>query len=52
MSNPSAAGCWWLDGTGGFARECRVCTDKAPEKSAYANDWAFRFRYRQSCPRP
>ncbi|MGE3623222.1 MAG: hypothetical protein AB7H77_05050 [Bdellovibrionales bacterium] len=38
---PNVMGCWWLDGTGGFGRECRVCTDKAPEKDSFANDWGL-----------
>jgi hypothetical protein len=36
-----AAGCWWLDGTGGFGRECRVCKTLTPAKGHWANDWAM-----------
>jgi hypothetical protein len=35
------AGCWYLDGTGGFARDCRVCRTLAPAKFFYPNDWAM-----------
>jgi hypothetical protein len=34
------AGCWFLDGTGGFARECRVCRTLVPVKETWSNDWA------------
>jgi hypothetical protein len=34
------AGCWFLDGTGGFARECRVCRTLVPVQESWANDWA------------
>lgn len=36
------AGCWFLDGTGGFARECRVCRTLVPVKETWSNDWARR----------
>lgn len=35
-----AAGCWWLDGTGGFPRQCRVCKTLTPWKNRWPNDWA------------
>ena len=35
-----AAGCWWLDGTGGFPRQCRVCKTLTPWKKHWPNDWA------------
>jgi hypothetical protein len=35
-----AFGCWYLDGTGGFSRDCRICTDAAPSTGTFANDWA------------
>jgi hypothetical protein len=34
------AGCWYLDGSGGFPHDCRVCQTLAPVKETYANDWA------------
>jgi hypothetical protein len=36
-----AAGCWWLDGTGGFPRECRVCLTMEPQKMTWPNDWGL-----------
>jgi hypothetical protein len=36
-----AAGCWWLDGTGGFPRQCRVCRVLSPVKRQWPNDWAL-----------
>jgi hypothetical protein len=36
-----AAGCWWLDGTGGFPRECRVCRTMQPTRQSWPNDWAL-----------
>jgi hypothetical protein len=38
--HPGAAGCWWLDGTGGFPRSCRLCRTMAPKKNHFKNDWA------------
>lgn len=40
-THSGAAGCWWLDGTGGFARECRVCRTMEPAKRRWPNDWAI-----------
>ncbi|HVY48087.1 MAG TPA: hypothetical protein VHB21_19500 [Minicystis sp.] len=38
QTDATATGCWYLDGTGGFPRDCRVC--HAPmTKQQYANDW-------------
>ncbi|HEY8042178.1 MAG TPA: hypothetical protein VIF15_20380 [Polyangiaceae bacterium] len=37
---PQAAGCWYLDGSGGFPRGCRVCRGLAPVMHAFASDWA------------
>lgn len=37
---PHAAGCWWLDGTGSFPRECRICRTHPPVPFLYPNDWA------------
>jgi len=37
----NGAGCWWLDGTGGFPRECRLCRTKSPNKQTWPNDWAI-----------
>jgi hypothetical protein len=39
-AQPTARGCWWLDGTGGFPRECRVCRTLEPDKMQWRNDWA------------
>jgi hypothetical protein len=39
-NQPRAAGCWWLDGTGGFPRQCRVCKTLTPRKKVWPNDWA------------
>jgi hypothetical protein len=36
-----AAGCWWLDGTGGFPRQCRVCRTLTPQRMHWPNDWAL-----------
>ena len=33
-------GCWYLDGTDGFPRDCRVCTLQAPAYGGWSNDWA------------
>ncbi len=41
QARPQAAGCWWLDGTGGFPRECRVCRTLPPTKLDWRNDWAL-----------
>ncbi len=41
QSQAHAAGCWWLDGTGGFPRECRVCRTRQPQKDIWNNDWAM-----------
>jgi len=38
-----AVACWWLDGTGGFPRQCRVCRTMRPSKQAWPNDWAVPF---------
>jgi hypothetical protein len=38
---PHVAGCWWLDGTGGFRRECRVCRTLSPVKEHWPNDWGI-----------
>ncbi len=35
------AGCWWLDGSGGFPRQCRVCRSLTPKKMFWPNDWAL-----------
>lgn len=40
QSMQHVAGCWWLDGTGGFPRECRACKTLAPRKEVWPNDWA------------
>jgi hypothetical protein len=40
QAEPQAAGCWYLDGTGGFARDCRVCLTLTPVQMTWANDWA------------
>jgi hypothetical protein len=37
----TAAGCWWLDGTWGFPRECRICRAHAPVRGFWPNDWAL-----------
>jgi TPR repeat protein/S1-C subfamily serine protease len=37
----AAAGCWWLDGSGGLPRDCRVCKTLAPVRMSYQNDWAI-----------
>lgn len=37
---PKAAGCWYLDGSGGYPRDCRVCVTMQPVKDSFANDWA------------
>jgi hypothetical protein len=37
----NAAGCWWLDGTGRFPRQCRVCRTREPVKNRFRNDWAL-----------
>jgi len=37
----TAAGCWWLDGSGGLPRGCRVCKTLAPVKMSYQYDWAI-----------
>jgi len=39
----AVAGCWWLDGTGGFHRDCRVCRTRPPVKGKWPNDWALPF---------
>ena len=39
----TVAGCWWLDGSGGAPRDCRVCKTLAPVKMSYQNDWAIPF---------
>jgi hypothetical protein len=36
-----AAGCWWLDGSGGFPRACRLCRTLAPQREEWRNDWAL-----------
>jgi hypothetical protein len=41
MTSDMAAGCWWLDGTGGFPRQCRICKTFAPRKMSWSNDWAL-----------
>lgn len=41
-AHPNAAGCWWLDGTNGFARECRLCRTMSPMKKVWPNDWGVR----------
>ncbi len=41
QSHPGAVGCWWLDGTGGFPRECRICRTLEPTKNQFHNDWAM-----------
>jgi len=42
-AQPLAAGCWYLDGTGGFPRDCRICLTKQPVKETYGNDFAGAF---------
>lgn len=39
--HPEATGCWWLDGTGGFPRDCRICLSGTPRRWRYGNDWAL-----------
>jgi len=39
-SQPKALGCWYLDGTGGIGRDCRVCRTTRSERNTAANDWA------------
>jgi hypothetical protein len=41
LTRDNAAGCWWLDGTGGFPRQCRVCRTFSPRQMYWANDWAL-----------
>jgi hypothetical protein len=41
QTHSHAAGCWWLDGTGGFRRECRLCRTQPPTKMQWQNDWAL-----------
>lgn len=41
-SHPNGAGCWWLDGTNGFPRECRLCRTLSPVKKVWPNDWGVR----------
>ena len=36
-------GCWWLDGTGGFPKQCRICRTMQPSKQDWPNDWALPF---------
>lgn len=36
-----AAGCWWLDGTEGFPRQCRICRTLSPVKRHWSNDGAL-----------
>jgi len=36
-----AKGCWWLDGTAGFPRECRICVDGPPSRDVFSNDWGI-----------
>jgi hypothetical protein len=38
---PEAKGCWWLDGSGGFDRECRICLDGSPSRDIFPNDWGI-----------
>ncbi len=40
-ARPNATACWWLDGTGGFPRQCRVCRTQAPIRQRFPNDWAM-----------
>jgi hypothetical protein len=35
------AGCWWLDGTGGFPRGCNLCSIQPPQKGSWSNDWGI-----------
>jgi len=39
--HPEATGCWWLDGSGGFARSCRICLHGTPRRWRFGNDWAL-----------
>lgn len=41
QARKNAAGCWWLDGTGPFPRQCRVCRTREPVKNHFRNDWAL-----------
>jgi hypothetical protein len=40
QATKGAAGCWYLDGTGGFPHDCRACRTMTPVKMTWANDWA------------
>jgi hypothetical protein len=48
-ANGNVFGCWYLDGTNGYARDCRICSTAAPAKDVYPNDWGLALSYG---PRP
>jgi hypothetical protein len=48
-AQPEALGCWYLNGTGGFPRDCRICVDTPPIKETFANDFAGAL---SPCPGP
>jgi hypothetical protein len=39
------SGCWYLDGTGGFIRDCNYCKSNRTVYGGYQNDWAGDFIY-------
>src|SRR5579863_2689064 len=39
-AEPNAVGCWYLDGTGGFPQDCRICLGTPPLKETFSNDFA------------
>jgi hypothetical protein len=41
LKEPGAAGCWWLDGSNGFPRQCRVCRTQSPVREIWPNDWGI-----------